>query len=200
MTHDVAEPTARAPPAASFVVSLLTMSLYYKYMDIDLRALLNVLIGIFVTLVGWWVVKHPNRSKKHPGRTRLPKIIPIVGWMLIVVGAFFGLITLAIPDPEIGMYVSAIAMFVGGILFTLMYRNFYVAPETDAVHFRTILGKEQVIEYRDIINVQAYEMRGQPYVRVTGSNGAKLELNPQMYDLQLMFNFLENQGSNRIIE
>ena len=71
----------------------------------------------------------------------------------------------------------------GGVLFLMMYRNWYVAPERDAVHYRTLMGREDRIVYSDIVDYRMTEANGQPNLRIRASSGAKLALNPAMCDM-----------------
>lgn len=142
-------------------------------------------------MAAWWAAKHPNRTKRHPGRTRLPKFFPIVGWLLVGVGAFMSLVAFTVSEPELEMQIAGVLMLAGGLAFLLMYRNFYVAPGPENVHFRTVMGRENVIAYADIREVRSYHRNGQPYVKVMAADGTTLDLNPAMYDLSAMFDYLE---------
>lgn len=155
------------------------------------RIVLFIGVGSLIAFASWWVVKHPNRSKKHPGRTRLPIFFPILGWLFVVVGAIVSLAALTIPAAGLAMQIAGVAIFAGGLGFLLMYRNFYVAPEASSVHFRTLMGREKVIVYEDIREVEHYQQGHRPFVMIKAADGTKLDLNPSMYDLSQMFDYLE---------
>lgn len=70
-----------------------------------------------IALISWWARKHPNRTKDHPERVRLPKIFPALVWLFIAVGLLMGLAALSITDPDIGMVISSVAIFLGGLVF-----------------------------------------------------------------------------------
>ena len=160
----------------------------------SIETALRIGIVVFVIAAGWWVVKHPNRSRTHPSRVRLPKLIPIVGWALIVAGLLAEAFTFAVSNPELGMHITAIAMIVGGGVLVLMYRSFYVAAEAEVVHFRTLLGREKAIVYDQISEVSRYQMNGKSYVKVVANDGTTLNLDEQMYDLSPMLQHLQLRG------
>lgn len=160
----------------------------------NIETALRIGIVVFVAVAGWWVVKHPNRSRTHPSRVRLPKLIPIAGWTLTIAGALAEALTLAVPNPELGMHITAIAMIVGGGALVLMYSNFYVAAEREAVHFRTLLGSEKSIAYDQISEVSRYQMGGKSHLKVVANDGTTLDLDEQMYDLSPMLQHLQLRG------
>lgn len=147
-------------------------------------ALLIVVVGL-VPAVVWWMRRHPNRSKQHPGRQRMPKLVAVVGWMLLVVGVLMSLVAFTSSDADdpTAFRIASVAILFGGVLFLMMYRNWYVAPERDAVHYRTLLGREDRIVYSDIVDYRMTEANGQPNLRIRASSGARLALNPAMYDM-----------------
>ena len=152
---------------------------------IALKYALIALVMVMVVGGIWWAAKHPNRSKQHPGRVRMPIFIPIVGWLLLVVGFLMILVAFSATDDVdlLPMRIAAVAIFAGGLLFLLIYRNWYLEPDTDEVRFRTITGRERVIAYADIVDYRTYEASGQPRLEVRSASGAKLSINPQIYDV-----------------
>lgn len=106
-----------------------------------LKILLSVLTTAAVAGVVWWARKHPNRSKEYPQQQRMPKFVPAVGWLFLAVGSLMGLLSFATADVALGAKISSVAILLGGVLFVLMYRNFYVVPRTYKVVFRSVLGR-----------------------------------------------------------
>lgn len=150
------------------------------------------LVLLALALVGVMVMrarKHPNRAKDYPDRVRMPKLILLVGALLLAVGVLIGLAAFtADDDPEspaslLPMRIAAVGILIAGALFTLLYRNWYVAPGADAVHFRTILGREKTIVYSDIIDYRMLTRGGQPNLRIRSSDGTTLSLNPALFDM-----------------
>ncbi|MCC9192123.1 hypothetical protein LOC59_00440 [Arthrobacter sp. zg-Y916] len=148
-------------------------------------------VTVFIALISWWARKHPNRSKDHPERIRPPKVVPTVGWLFIAAGLLMGLATLSIEDPEIGMVISSVAIFLGGLMFLWIYRKVYVAPRQYELAFRKIFGPEQVLPYSDIVDYRMQRMRGQPFLWVRFANGVKYSLNVNAFNVAPMMQAID---------
>lgn len=150
-----------------------------------LKVLIMAFAAMFIAAVAWWARKHPNRSKEYPERVRMPKVVPGVGWLFLVVGLLMGLVAFTSDharDP-LAFRIASLAVVVGGVVFVLMYRNFYVAPRDFEVAFRSVLGKEHILHYSDIAHYSFQTLKGQPYLTVKSVNGVKLSLNIRAYDM-----------------
>lgn len=155
-------------------------------------ALKYALVALAIVIVAagvWWAVKRPNRSKRTPSRMRMPIFVPIVGWLLLVVGFLMGLSAFAsrYTADLLPMRIASLAIAAAGVLFLVMYNNWYVDARTDEVHFRTILGRERVIKYVDIVDYRMLEVSGQPRFQVRASSGVKLSIHPQIYPVEPLF-------------
>ncbi|WP_424937256.1 MULTISPECIES: hypothetical protein [Bacteria] len=151
-----------------------------------LRTALIVLAVILAIGVAWWARKRPNRSAAHPDRVRMPRIVIVVGVLLVTVGLLLGLSAFTAPGGGADltpMKIAAVVVFIGGALSLLAYRNWYVAPRADEVAFRSVLGRERVIAYADIAEHRMSMSNGQPMLRIRSSSGAKLGVNIRMYDM-----------------
>lgn len=148
-------------------------------------------VTVFIALISWWARKHPNRSKDHPERIRPPKVVPGVGWLFIAVGLLMGLAALSIEDPEIGMGISSVAIFLGGLMFLWIYRKVYVAPRQYELAFRKIFGPEQVIPYSDIVDYRMQRLKGQPFLWVRFANGVKYSLNVNAFNVAPMMQAID---------
>ncbi len=148
-------------------------------------------VTVFIALISWWARKHPNRSKDHPERIRPPKVVPGVGWLFIAVGLLMGLAALSIEDPELGMVISSVAIFVGGLMFLWIYRKVYVAPRQYELAFRKIFGPEQVIPYSDIVDYRMQRLKGQPFLWVRFANGVKYSLNVNAFNVAPMMQAID---------
>ncbi|MDI2034428.1 hypothetical protein [Paenarthrobacter nitroguajacolicus] len=148
-----------------------------------LRVLITAFAVMFIAAIAWWARKHPNRSKQYPEQVRLPKVVPFIGWLFLIFGLLMSLVSFSYAPSPVGAKITAVAIFLGGIAFVLMYRNFYVAPRAHEVAFRTVLGKEHVVPYSGIAEYRVRVMRGQPILTVKSVHGAKLSLNIQTYDV-----------------
>lgn len=149
--------------------------------------ILNIAIMVFTTVsiaaIAWWARKHPNRSKEYPERVRMPKVLPIFGWICVAVGLLMGVFAFTTARAPLGARIAAVAILLGGIAFVAMYRNFYVAPRPYEVAFRSVLGKEHVFAYSDIAHYTVGTLRGQQFLTVKSIHGVKLSLNMSAYDM-----------------
>ena len=148
-------------------------------------------VTVLIAVISWWARKHPNRAKDHPERIRAPKVVAAVGWLLIAAGLLMGLGALFIEDPEMGMVISSAAIFLGGLMFLVMYRNSYVAPRQYELAFRKSLGPEHVLPYSDIVDYRMQRMRGQPFLTVKFANGVKFTLNVSAFNVAPMLQAID---------
>lgn len=156
-----------------------------------LKLVLITCIMLGVTGIGWWARTHPNRSKENPEQVRLPKAVPIVGWLFICVGLLMGLLVLASPGMPLGAQIAAAAIFAGGLAFVAMYRNFYVDPRAHEVAFRTAFGMEHVVPYSDIARYSLFRSRGQQILTIKSIHGAKLSINIGTFDVRPLLRAIE---------
>lgn len=148
-----------------------------------LKLVLITCVMLGVTGIGWWARTHPNRSKENPDQVRLPKAVPIVGWLFICVGLLLGLLIFASSGMPLGAQIAAVAIFAGGLAFVAMYRNFYVDSRAHEVAFRTAFGTEHVVPYSDIARYSLLKSRGQQILTITSIHGAKLSINIGTFDV-----------------
>ena len=106
----------------------------------------------------------------HAGR--LPKVLPIFGWICLCVGLLMGLFALTSTRAPLAARTASAAIFMGGMAFVVMYRNFYVAPRAYEVAFRSVLGKEHVLPYSDIAQYRVQTLKGQQFLTVKSSHAA----------------------------
>jgi hypothetical protein len=156
-----------------------------------LKLVLISCIMLGVTGIGWWARTHPNRSKENPHQVRLPKAVPVVGWLFICVGLLMGLVAFASPGMPPGARIAAAAIFAGGLTFVAMYRNFYIDPRADEVAFRTALGTEHLVPYSDIARYSLFSSRGQQILTITSIHGAKLSINIGAFDVGPLLQAIE---------
>lgn len=121
-----------------------------------------------------------------PVRQRTPKLVPVVGALFVAVGGLMGLAAFTERNAD-GMLwpmrIASVALALGGAVFLVMYRNFYVEARVDEIGFRTIWGREAVIAYADIADYSVRTSGGQLQLTVRGSSGPRLRVNPRIYDL-----------------
>ncbi|MEZ2371741.1 hypothetical protein [Arthrobacter sp. RCC_34] len=164
-----------------------------------LKTLILLAAAVFVAAIVWRARRHPNRAKDFPERVRMPKLVAVVGWLFAAVGLLMGLVAFTSDDAEnpLGFQISSLAIFIGCVLFLVLYRNWYVAAGTDEVAFRTFLGTEHVVPYGDVASYRVVERKGQPILTVTSIDGARLSLNIRTFDvapLLLAIRFREANG------
>jgi hypothetical protein len=149
--------------------------------------ILKLIIAVFTTVsiaaVAWWARKHPNRSKDYPERVRMPKVLPVFGWICVCVGLLMGLASFTTARAPLGARIASVAIFLVGMAFIAMYKNFYVAPRDYEVAFRSVLGKEHLIAYSDIASYNVGMLKGQQFLTVKSIHGVKLSLNMSAYDM-----------------
>lgn len=155
-------------------------------------ALKYALIALAIVLVAggvWWAMKRPNRSKRAPARMRMPIFVPLVGWLLLAVGFLLALtaFTSRYTADLLPMRIASLLIGVAGVFFLVMYNNWYVEARPDEVHFRTVLGRERVIEYADIVEYRMLQTSGQPRFKVRSSSGVKLSIHPQVFPVEPLF-------------
>ncbi|MET3369686.1 UNVERIFIED_CONTAM: hypothetical protein ABIE34_002940 [Jeotgalibacillus campisalis] len=151
--------------------------------ELILKIAIGALVAGLLAVAAWWARKHPNRSKEYPEQVRLPKVVPFIGWLFLGFGLLMGLVSFAYAPSPLGSRITAVAIFLAGLAFVLMYRNWYVAPRAHEVAFRTVLGKEHVVPYGDIAHYRVQVMKGQPILTVKSVHGAKLSLNIRTFDV-----------------
>ncbi|UNK70646.1 hypothetical protein [Microbacterium sp. H1-D42] len=168
----------------------------------DLAVILKyTLIVIAVVLVGLlakWARSRPNRAKRLPERVRMPKIVPIIGWILIIVGTLMVLAAFTRPagEEEIGMQIASVAIVACGVFFLVMYRNWYIAPGADEIVFRTVWGAEKAIRYADIVTYEVRPVSAQPTLLISASDGTRFRVNLATYDVAPLIAHLEYHQKN----
>lgn len=156
-----------------------------------------VVISFLAALLAGWFKKHPNRTKGNKRRIRMPKIIPILGWPVFIVGILGLLASFAAPDEDaIAMPIAfAVVTLAGGYLL-FIYRNWYVDAGDDEMEFRTTIGKEHRIAYHEIKSYTFREQGFHTYLNVRGPKGEKLDLSISQYSLPPLMTAIDFHGRN----
>lgn len=153
--------------------------------------MLSVVVHIAVAVIAGWLAveaayyarKHPNRDRRYPGRLRLMKILPITGWVFVVLGLPLVLLADASrSEDRVGMAVTAFAILGAGVVFLVMYRNWYVAFEDEQVSFRSLFGVTRSFRYSDIADYAVTRSEQGPVLTVRTTRGVRLRLNIRRYD------------------
>lgn len=148
-----------------------------------------VLIALAVVLLAAMVMRLFRRPKgpvdTGPKAQRMPLIVPLAGWVLMLTGVALGLGGFnARPgiDPT-GMRIGSGIALVLGLLVMLMYRNRYVRVGTDRVLFRTVLGREGRIAYADITEYRITDAGRLSNVEVRAADGTRMRVNSALFDV-----------------
>lgn len=94
-----------------------------------------------------------------------------------------GLFAFTSDRAPLGAHIASVAIFLVGMAFVAMYRNFYVAPRAYEVAFRSVLGREHLLAYSDIAHYSVGTLKGQKFLTVKSVHGVKLSLNMSAYDM-----------------
>lgn len=147
------------------------------------KAVLVFLLLLALVGVALWTRSRPNVAQGHPERLRLPRLTVYIGGGLLVAGFVLALgsFTSRYNAELLPMRILGGVTALAGVIVLLMYRTWYVEPKADAIRFRTALGRERTIAYRDIASCRLDESGRRPRVSIRSRSGARLSLNPAMY-------------------
>lgn len=148
-------------------------------------------VALLIGGISKWSRMYPNRDEDRPERVRMPKAVPVIGWLVLAVGAFMALAAFAAEDAPLGERIASVGMMLGGVAFLLMYRNFYITPYEDEVVFRTVLGRDRVVAYRDIAEYRFSTNMGQQFLSIKSVDGVKLSLNISSFDVGPMMRAID---------
>ena len=147
-----------------------------------------VIILIVVTLVVVLIARFFRRvTPAKPGtrRQRMPLLVPLAGAALTVAGA---LLALAAFSPQykpelLPTRIASVVVILAGLAALLAYRNWYLEVFSDAVRFRTVLGRERRIDYRDIASFQVKKAAGRERLTVRSRDGVRLSVDTGRYSV-----------------
>lgn len=143
------------------------------------------------TAITWWV-QHPNRSKKHPGRIRMPKVIMVSGWFFVGLGVLIGLVGFTTDDEPLPPTIVGAGFFLIGLAFLRAYRNFYIEPRPSEIAFRKAFGREHILPYSDIASYHMMYWNRREYLQIKSIHGVKLGLDIGIYDLSHLLRAIEH--------
>lgn len=169
--------------------------------------MLSIVVHVAVAAIAGWLAveaahyarKHPNRDRRDPRRLRLLKIMPIVGWVLVLLSIPMILLSDASRDDDrMGMAIASFSILAGGTVFLVMYRNWYVAFGEEEVTFRTLWGTTHSFRYADIADYRVTRSQQGPMLSVRTARGVRLSLNIRMYDASPLLAHLQfHQATGR---
>jgi len=115
----------------------------------------------------------------------MPLLVPLVGAALTVAGS---LLALAAFSPQykpelLPTRIASAVVVLAGLAALLAYRNWYLEVFSDAVRFRTVLGREKRIDYRDIAAFQVKKAAGRERLTVRSRDGVRLSVDTARYSV-----------------
>lgn len=141
--------------------------------------------------------KRPNRSRQHPGRYRMPIVVPVIGWLLTAVGFVLGLaaFSFAEADGVWPMRAVTVVIFCAGLLLVLAYRNRFIEAGAESVRFRTVAGRERTIAFADIVESRVVERGRRRMLVVRSRSGELLRIDLRVYPVPSLVAVLGREGS-----
>ncbi|MGF2949253.1 hypothetical protein [Microbacterium alcoholitolerans] len=153
-------------------------------------ALKVVIIAIAVALLVVIVARAFRRVKPSPAkaasrRQRMPVLFGLVGAVLLAAGFIMALasFTSRYTHELLPMRIAAVVLFAAGLGTLLAYRNWYLETGTDAVRYRTVLGREKRIAYSDVVGCETVKSAGRERVIVRSRDGQRLSVDARRYDM-----------------
>lgn len=147
-----------------------------------------VIILIVIALVGVIIARFFRRvapAKVVTKRQRMPLLVLLAGAVLIAAGFVLGLAAFAsrYTAQLLPARIASVVVFLAGLAIMIAYRNWYLEVAADVVRFRTVLGQERRIAYRDIVSFRTKKVAGRERVIVRSGDGVKLTADTGRYAL-----------------
>jgi hypothetical protein len=146
--------------------------------------LLAVALVVAVVLVRSLFVR-PSQAKARDARIRLPRWVAYAAAALLALGLLAGMLGFGSGDMRdpVPFRIASVVLVAAGLVVVLAYRNWYVAPGAEAVAFRTMLGAERVIRYRDIVSHRTSGRGRRRMLVVKAADGTRLRVNTSAHDV-----------------
>lgn len=161
-----------------------------ELMIVGTTLLITLLVGFIGLVIAALSGRHPNRSKRHPHRVRMPRVVPALGLVVITIGLWFGLTAGEARYPP-GMRIASVVLMVGGLIALVAYASWYLEAGPDAIRSRTVFGKTRSVKYSDIATYKFTVLNGQRFVSVASSNGDALSISTMKYDVSPLLAAIE---------
>jgi putative flippase GtrA len=165
--------------------------------------MMSWILGVVLTFLAgtlgvWWVRKHRQRDRAHPHRQRMPRLVLVIAWIIILAGILVALVAWTDPpsDPT-AMRIAAVCMILLPFVLLWMYRNWYVDIGYDRIDFRTTLGRTGSIVYRDITEYRLVQSNHHLMLKLRSRQGEHIQFSTDVYDASLLFRakaFRDAQG------
>lgn len=147
-----------------------------------------VIVLIAIALICVLVARFFRRvtpAKAVLRRQRMPLLVVVAGAVLLVAGFVLSLaaFTSRYTEQLLPARIASVVLVVVGIAVLVAYRNWFLEVGSDAVRFRTILGQDRRIAYRDIVSRRTIAVFGRARVVVRSADGQKLSVDAARYDV-----------------
>lgn len=126
----------------------------------------------------------PNRSRNHPNKVRVPKIMAVLGWLALLAGFLFTTVSFTGPastSMPLGAKITALGLVLLGAVFLLVYFRWYLIVEYDFIERRGMILPPRRINYADITALTFNSANGMQHMTVTGAVGRSLSLNISVF-------------------
>lgn len=151
-----------------------------------LRTLLILAVLCFIYVISKVARKRTNRTAKHPDRIRAPKILAVLGWLILPAGILFTLLSFAanIVEPmSVGAKITAVGLVILGALFLLTYFRWYLIVEYESIERRGMVLAPRKIYYRDIVSLQVTQNNRQQVLHIKTASGPSMGVNMTMFNI-----------------
>lgn len=165
-----------------------------EWMRPVLVAAATVAVVALVGLASRWMRRRPTPAVG--GGVRLPIVIALLGWLIVVAGALMALVAFGLDeaDDPVPMRIASVAMVLGGLGIVVLHRNWRLAVLDDRVYQRTALGRVRCVVYDDIVASSLRSHRGVPLLEVRGSDGDRVAVNPASFDVRPVLQAIAARG------
>lgn len=149
--------------------------------------LLAVALVVVVVLVRSLFMR-PSQKTARDARIRLPRYVAITAVALLALGLFASVLGFGSGDMRdpVPFRIASVVLVALGLVVLLVYRNWYVLPGADSVDFRTMLGAERVIRYRDIVSHRTSGAGARRMLIVKAADGTRLRVNTSAGDMSAL--------------
>jgi len=141
-----------------------------------------ILIALVVVIIARFF-RRVTPAKAVLKRQRMPLLVVLAGAVLLGAGFILGLAAFASQYTAqlLPARIASATLFVVGLAILIAYRNWYLEVGADAVRFRTVLGREKRIAYRDIASSRTATVAGRPRLTVQSTDGVRLSVDVGRY-------------------
>lgn len=118
-------------------------------------------------------------------RQRMPLLFALIAGGLLAIGFTLALasFTSRYTAELLPMRIASVVVFLTGASMMLAFRNWYLETGPDAVHYRTVLGRQKRIAYADIASFRTVEAGGRTRVIVESRAGDRLRVDAGRYNV-----------------